>query len=184
MLRIIAGKFRGRLLDQPDINNTRSTTDRVKESIFNCIQNEIEGKIILDLFSGSGSMAIESISRGAMKAICVDNSLEAISIIKKNSEKLKINNINIYHQNCLDFLKSKKGTKYDIVFLDPPYQNIVLLNEVLNILSKDLFVNKYGKIIIENTNFFSAQIVIPKKMIIDKEKNYGQTKIIFLNNVL
>lgn len=184
MLRIIAGKYKGSLIQQPNKKNTRATTDRVRESIFNCIQNEIEDKIILDLFSGSGAMAIESISRGAMKAISVDNSKEAFLVIKNNSDKLNINNIDIINQDCMNFLKSKQGTKYDIIFLDPPYKEISLLNTVLEYLAKNSFLNKYGKIIIENSEENFLKIAIPNKMIIDKIKNYGKVNIIFINNII
>jgi 16S rRNA (guanine966-N2)-methyltransferase len=184
MLRIIAGKYRKSLLDQPDIKITRSTTDRVRESIFNIIQYEIEESIVLDLFSGSGAMAIESISRGAMKAVCVDNSKDAINIINKNVEKLSIKNIDIFGQDAKNFLIAKKGTKYDFIFLDPPYKNIILLNEILVLLAQESFLNKYGQIIIETQEDNFSEILIPEKLIIDKVKNYGKTMIIFLNNIL
>ncbi|MGL5617601.1 MAG: 16S rRNA (guanine(966)-N(2))-methyltransferase RsmD [Metamycoplasmataceae bacterium] len=184
MLRIIAGKYRKLLLDQPDIKITRSTTDRVRESIFNCLQNQVEGSIVLDLFSGSGAMAIESVSRGAMKSICVDNSKESISVIQNNLNKLFIKNVDIYHLDALSFLSSKKGTRYDLIFLDPPYNDVNLLNNVLEILARDLFLNKYGQIIIETQEDNFLQIKIPKTLIIDKVKNYGKTMIIFINNII
>ncbi|MGL6125373.1 MAG: 16S rRNA (guanine(966)-N(2))-methyltransferase RsmD [Metamycoplasmataceae bacterium] len=184
MLRIIAGKYRKSTLEQPDIKNTRSTTDRVRESIFNCLQNQVENSIVLDLFSGSGAMAIESISRGAMKSICVDNSRESISIIKYNLDKLSITNADVYHQDSLNFLISKKGTKYDLIFLDPPYKEVDLLNNVLEILARDSFLNKYGQIIIETQEDNFTKIKIPKNMIIDKVKEYGKTTIIFINNII
>ena len=140
--------------------------------------------MVLDLFSGSGAMAIESISRGAMKAICVDNSNNATSIIKNNLNKLKINNIDIYKQDCISFLKDKKGTKYDLIFLDPPYVEFSLLNKALEIISTYSFLNKYGKIIIENNDENFMSVVIPKTLIIYKTKNYGKTRIIYLNNIL
>ena len=139
---------------------------------------------MLDLFSGSGAMAIEAVSRGAMKSVCVDNSQEAISIIKDNIKKLSINNIDIHNQDALDFLISKKGTKYDLIFLDPPYKNVDLLNEVLQILSNEFYLSKYGQIIIETQEDNFLNIKIPKKIIIDKVKKYGKTTIIFINNIL
>ncbi|MGL5205006.1 MAG: 16S rRNA (guanine(966)-N(2))-methyltransferase RsmD [Metamycoplasmataceae bacterium] len=184
MLRIIAGKYRKSLIDQPDIKMTRSTTDRVRESIFNCLQNQIENSIVLDLFSGSGAMAIESLSRGAMKSICVDNSKEAISVIQSNFNKLSIKNADIYYLDALNFLSSKRGTKYDLIFLDPPYKELDLLNNVLKILADGLFLNKYGQIILETQEDNLTQITIPKTMIIDKVKNYGKTIIIFINNII
>ncbi len=184
MLRIIAGKYKRLLLEQPDIKNTRSTTDRIRESIFNCLQGDVENSIVLDLFSGSGAMAIEAISRGAMKSVRVDNSKEAISIIEKNAKKLSISNMDVYHQDALNFLVSKKGTKYDLIFLDPPYQNVDLLNEALYILSNEYYLNKYGQIIIETQEDNFQNIKIPKTLIIDKVKKYGKTIIIFINNIL
>ncbi|MDK2819236.1 MAG: 16S rRNA (guanine(966)-N(2))-methyltransferase RsmD [Mycoplasmataceae bacterium] len=184
MLRIIAGKYKGSLIEQPDKNITRSTTDRVRESIFNCIQNNVEKAIVLDLFSGSGAMAIESISRGSMKAICVDNSRDSISIINKNINKLLIENIDIYNKDALEFLVNKKGTKYDLIFLDPPYIKFDLLNSALKIMEDNFFLNTYGKIVIETNEENFKKIIIPKKFIIDRIKKYGNTIIILINNIL
>ena len=86
-MRIISGKARGTKLYTLEGENTRPTLDRVKESIFNIIQNEIEGTQILDLFAGSGAIGLEFLSRGADKAVLCDKSKEAINIIEKNVEK-------------------------------------------------------------------------------------------------
>lgn len=184
MLRIVAGKYRGSLVEQPDKNITRSTTDRVRESIFNCIQNNIEKSVVLDLFSGSGAMAIESVSRGAMKAICVDNNADSVRIINKNINKLLIENIDTYNKDALEFLSNKKGTKYDLIFLDPPYIKIDLLNSALEILQNNFFLNTYGKIIIETNVENFNKVIVPKKFIIHSIKKYGNTIIILVNNIL
>ena len=86
-MRIISGTSRGTKLYTLEGNNTRPTLDRVKEPLFSIIQNKIKDSIILDLFSGSGALALEALSRGAKKAILCDNSFKAIEVIKKNIEK-------------------------------------------------------------------------------------------------
>ena len=92
-MRIISGKARGTKLYTLDGENTRPTLDRVKESLFNIIQNELFDSTVLDLFSGSGALAIESLSRGAKKAYLADNNIKAIEIIKKTVSKSKINKL-------------------------------------------------------------------------------------------
>ena len=89
-MRIIAGEKRGTKLYTLEGENTRPTLDRVKESLFNIIQSEIRDCIFLDLFSGSGAIGLEAVSRGAKKAILCDNNKQAIQIIKKNIEKTRI----------------------------------------------------------------------------------------------
>ncbi len=89
-MRVISGKARGSILHSIESNNTRPTLDRVKESLFNILQGEIEGKTVLDLFAGSGQIAIEFLSRGAKEAILCDNSKEAVNMINKNLQKTKL----------------------------------------------------------------------------------------------
>ena len=110
-MRIISGKARGTKLYTLEGENTRPTLDRVKESIFNIIQNEIEGTQILDLFAGSWAIGLEFLSRGAEKAVLCDKSKEAINIIKKNIEKTHQENntqlINTDFEECLEKLKKE-----------------------------------------------------------------------------
>ncbi len=91
-MRIIGGKLRGTKLYTLEGKNTRPTLDRVKESLFNIIQNEIRGSIFLDLFSGSGAIGLEAVSRGAEKVILCDKAKEAIRIIKRNIERVYVEN--------------------------------------------------------------------------------------------
>lgn len=94
--------------------------DKVREAIFSSIRMQIEGKIALDLFAGSGSMAIESVSNYAMKAVAVEKDKEAIKVIYENINSLQINNIDVFNMNALSFLKSKTGRIFDYIFVDPP----------------------------------------------------------------
>ena len=105
-MRIITGSARGIALATLEGENTRPTADRTKEALFSMIQFDIEGRRVLDLFSGSGQMALEALSRGASSATLVDRSREAISIIRQNAEKSKlIDHCTIYQADYLDFLR-------------------------------------------------------------------------------
>ena len=116
-MRIVAGKAKGTKLYTLEGENTRPTLDRVKESLFNIIQNKIQDAIFLDLFSGSGAIGLEALSRGARKVIMCDNSKEACNIIKKNMEKTHfLENVEIYHMDFKNVLQNKINEKLDIVF--------------------------------------------------------------------
>ena len=143
-MRIISGKARGTKLYTLEGLNTRPTLDRVKESLFNIIQNYLNNAIVLDLFSGSGALGIESISRGAKKAILCDNNYNAITIIMKNIEKCHIENDTeiIYkdYKKCLNSLNEK----VDIIFIDPPYKKNIAVESVKIIMKKDTSEVSYG----------------------------------------
>lgn len=122
MLRIIAGKYKSRRIDVPRGDITRPTTDKVREAIMSALGN-IENKIVLDLFSGSGALGIEALSRNASYCIFCDNSLKAINTIKNNLKNLEIENGKVYYgdyQKILEKLK-KENMKFDLIFIDPPY---------------------------------------------------------------
>ena len=180
MLRVISGKYRGRKLVEPFGENTRPTMDRIKEAIFSSIHFGLEGTIVLDLFSGSGSMAIESVSRGAMKAFAIDNDKNAMKAIKENIETLEINNIKELKSDSISFLKSMSGTKFDYIFVDPPYEKTELYNNSLNEIAKGKMLKELGNIIVETNS--PRDIVIPNGLTIQKEKKYGKTTILYIAN--
>ena len=125
-MRIVAGKYRHRNIIYPDdATHTRPTKDRVREAIFSAI-GDITGARVLDLYAGSGAMGIEALSRGASHATFVDISPIAIKTIKENLNNLKVANdeyeiIKNKDTNALDYLK-QKGDKFDLIILDPPYE--------------------------------------------------------------
>ena len=123
MMRIITGKARGVKLDTLDGLATRPTTEKVKEAIFSTIQFEIEGRNVLDLFAGSGQMALEALSRGAREAVLVDASKEAAEIIRKNAVKTKLfPNTRVIVNDYKTAIKQLAGReKFDIIFCDAPY---------------------------------------------------------------
>ncbi|MBR3768481.1 MAG: 16S rRNA (guanine(966)-N(2))-methyltransferase RsmD [Clostridia bacterium] len=133
-MRVITGSARGRRLLSPEGADIRPTTDKVKESIFNIIQFELEDANVLDLFAGSGQLGIEALSRGAKRTVFVDSSKKSLDIVKKNIELCKFSSC--AHTVFSDAIAFLRGTseKFDIVFLDPPYHNS-LCNKALENIS-------------------------------------------------
>lgn len=182
-MRIIAGKMRGTKLFTLDGLNTRPTLDRVKESLFSIINFKLEDAIILDLFSGSGALGLESLSRGAKRAYLCDNSREAIKIIKKNVEKTKSENkveiIFNKYEKALENLKQNK-IKFDVVFLDPPYKTDYA-EQATEFIIKNELLNDNGIIIIE-TDAKEKVIKNIQNMNITMydEREYGRIVLLFL----
>lgn len=126
-MRVISGTAGGRrLISLPGEEITRPTTDRVKEAVFSIIQFEIEGKTFLDLFAGSGQMAVEAVSRGAEHAVCVDASLSAVNVIRQNVGACGFGGkIDVLHSDASGFLNRDRRL-YGIAYLDPPYRHNVI----------------------------------------------------------
>ena len=184
-MRIISGKFKGKKISLPKDKYTRPLKDMVKESIFNIIShsNEIQIKInnsnILDLFSGSGSFGLEAISRGAKSVTFIENYEGVVNILKKNIHELNCLNLcQIIEKSCFEYLdniESEKNT-YDIVFLDPPFEekNINSLIEKIikkGILKKDnlIVMHRHKK---ENIDLTNEINILDTRL-------YGVSKIIF-----
>ena len=174
-MRVISGKYKGKKLDGFNIDGTRPTMDRVKESLFASINSYIESSVCLDLFAGSGSLGIEALSNGAKKCYFVDNSKEILKILEKNLTG--IDNSILIKDNYVNALK-KIDDKIDIVFLDPPY-NDNLIYPVIQDLLKSNLINDNGLIICE---FTTEEFTLPLKII--KEKKYGDKFIRIYKNEL
>ena len=128
-MRIISGKARGTKLYTLDGENTRPTLDRVKEPLFNILNFKLNDSVVLDLFAGSGALGLESISRGARKAVFGECNPSAVRIIQKNIEKTKFEDKSFIIRGEFEkVLKTLNDTdiKFDIVFLDPPYNNLII----------------------------------------------------------
>lgn len=123
-MRVIAGTARRLPLVTPKGMETRPTTDRIKETLFNILQNDLPGCHFLDLFAGSGAIGIEALSRGAAKAVFVDNSKEALSCIRQNLEKTHLaDRAIVIGQDCAGaILQLMQKNAFDIIFMDPPHQ--------------------------------------------------------------
>lgn len=120
-MRIISGTWKGKTLIVPD-EGTRPSTDRTREALFNILQHIIEGATVLDLFSGSGALALEALSRGANIATAVENDKFACREIKKNVSSLNAKNLNIVQSDVISFLELSQYNKFSLIFADPPYE--------------------------------------------------------------
>jgi 16S rRNA (guanine966-N2)-methyltransferase len=181
-MRIISGKAKGTKLYTLQGDNTRPTLDRVKESIFNIIQNQIPEATILDLFAGSGAIGLEMVSRGAKKAILCDKSKEAIGIIKKNIEKThmeeKVELYNIDFKECIEKVSKEK---FDIIYIDPPYETNFIEKSLEKIIEKNI-IQENGIIILETDDEKRIKKEIEKiNVAIIDERKYGRANIIFLS---
>lgn len=177
-MKIISGTLKGRTIDGFNIEGTRPTMDRVKESLFGMIQTYINDSICLDLFTGSGNLAFEAISNGSKLCYLNDKNIKCIDIIKKNAKNFNIEDkvkvLNLDYNKCLDYLKENK-VKLDVIFLDPPYKNECLNNVINRILEYDL-LNDNSIIICEvDRNYLKEDF--PNLEII-KNRKYGDKFII------
>jgi len=171
-VRVISGKYKGKNLIGFNIDGTRPTMDRVKESLFGIIQNYIKDSAVLDLFAGSGSLGIEALSNGASSCYFFDNNIELINIIKKNT--IGINGAHIMksdYRNSLEMLKNS-NMKFDIIFLDPPYK-LNLINDCLEKINNYNLLNKDGIIVCEYEN----ETIDTEYFELIKEKKYGSKNI-------
>lgn len=138
-MRIITGIAKGTVLKTLNGDATRPTAERVKEAVFSMLQFDIQDRTVLDLFSGSGQMGLEALSRGAMHATLVDKSKDAIRIIEENTKKARLfDNTTICQSDYLEFIKRNVGKKFDIVILDPPYANGFYIPALKALLASDM----------------------------------------------
>lgn len=152
MLRIISGEHRGRILKTVPGRNTRPTSDKVKESLFNILQARIPGSIVLDLFSGTGNLGLESLSRGCEKAVFVEKSPAALAVLRENCRSLDYMEyteiIPMDVSKALAFLSEDKR-EFDIVFMDPPYDHDLEV-PAIEALDKGNLVKDDGVIVVEH----------------------------------
>ena len=180
-MRVIAGSARSLKLIAPEGDDTRPTLDRVKESMFNIIQGEIQDSIVLDLFSGCGAIGLEFASRGANRVVLCDNSKEACNIIKKNIEKTHLNSkVELYNMDFKGCISTIATKEFDIIFLDPPYASKYVY-EALKEMQKTKIIKEETLIIIETDEEerIENEIKDLEFQIIDKRK-YGRAAILIL----
>lgn len=180
-MRIIAGKRKGTKLSSPKDDSIRPTTDRIKEAVFNTLQNLIPESKVLDLFCGSGALGIEAWSRGAELVILADKSASSIELAKKNKAIIgNPNEIKIIKKNYVDCIKMfKNSEEFDIVFLDPPYK-AGLYENVLDYIIESNILNKDAVIVAEtdvNTNIENENLLLWK------QKKYGNTVISYYRQI-
>ncbi len=150
-MRIISGKYRGRKLFEVKSDNTRSTTDANKESLFNTIGQFFDGGLCLDLFAGSGALGVEAISRGIDECYFFDISDEALTVINKNISQININSqCHVYKKSYLDALEMLKNKEFDIIFLDPPFR-MDIINSIIEKISNYNMLKEDGIIVCQTT---------------------------------
>lgn len=173
-MRVVAGKHRSRPLISPKNRDVRPTTDMVKESIFNIIQNDVVEANFLDLFAGSGAIGIEAISRGAKKVVFADSSKESIAIVKQNLQMLK-EEAQVIFGDYAYALARLKNSEFDIVFLDPPY-DFKDINAVFEMIRQNNILSSHGIVIYESLFDKNKSKEIDGFEIV-KSKKYGITAI-------
>lgn len=152
-MRIIAGRFKGHHLVSFKADHIRPTTDRVKESLFNKLQFEIEGSKVLDLFCGTGNLGLEALSRDAEHVLFVEKNLKSLQITKENIAKLKVaaSEYKLVQSDVLGFLKKYDGPAFDLIFVDPPFTE-KMADEVMQVLSESKVFTDGVKIAIESSS--------------------------------
>ena len=153
-MKVISGTLKGRNIEGYNIDGTRPTMDRVKESLFAMIQDYIKDSIVLDLFAGSGQLGIEAISNGAKLCYFTDHNNEVIKVLNKNMDNLNIKDRSkVILSDWKKFLNdcSKNNLKFDLIFVDPPYDYNVY-EKILDKVSTLNLLNDNGLIILEHAN--------------------------------
>lgn len=181
-MKIISGKYKGRVLEGFDIAGTRPTMDRVKESVFAMIQTWLEDATVLDLFAGSGNLGIEALSEGAQEIYLVDKNKKACQVIKRNINKIGIEASDIFCGDYKSALKKyqEQSIKFDIIFLDPPYQTD-LVKKSMEVIEKYELLSKNGIIVAESNTL--DKIIYSDKLEIVKSKKYGDKVVAILKKI-
>ncbi|NGX56764.1 MAG: Ribosomal RNA small subunit methyltransferase D [Candidatus Anoxychlamydiales bacterium] len=178
-MKIISGYLKNRSIKSP--KNIRPCTSNIREAIFNICNLIVEGSTFLDLFSGSGAIGIEAISRGAELSFFIDKSKESIKYIKSNIANLKIEDKSkVIYQDALMFLKKTK-MKFDIISIDPPFiiyeNNPNLINEILQTISLRNLLNKNGIIFLEEPTYSKRNKEV-EHLTLDNLRKYGSAYLV------
>ena len=178
-LRIIGGKWRSRVLPVVDLAGLRPTTDRVRETLFNWLQDEISGARCLDVFAGSGALGFEAASRGAASVVMLEMQNKASAVLAENINILKADNIQLIRQDAFSWLnntclKSTVAQTFDIVFLDPPFDS-GLLKQACDTLEQQRCLSEHAYIYLEMDGKQNLPD-LPENWVILKEKKAGQVR--------
>ena len=175
-LRVISGKYKGKNIMGFNVLGTRPTMDRVKESMFGCIQTRLKDSVCLDLFAGSGSLGIEALSNGAKTCYFVEKNNEIYNILKKNLQDIE--GSILIKKDYMCALSDFSGLKFDLIFLDPPYK-LNLINDILNYIYSNDLLSDNGLIVCE----YETENVLSNKFKLLKSKKYGTKKVDFFEKI-
>lgn len=178
-MRIVGGEARGRRLFVPEGIDTRPTADRVRESLFNILGPRVRGARLLDLFAGSGALALEAISRGASSAVLVDASHKAAQVIRRNIEVVRAEHacklIVADWRRAIDQIQ----LGFDIVFLDPPYRMEAAYLDAAQALLERGLLNEGALLVMEH--WAKSDLLLAEPFVIADERKYGDCAIAFVS---
>lgn len=171
-MRIISGQFKGRPLKSPKSDNIRPTGDKVKQALFTKLQFDIPNSIVLDLFSGSGALGIEALSRGAKMVYFVDKDKRSIMLTKENLKGLPTNYkvLNCGYDIALNTIKEK----FDLILVDPPYAS-GLYDNVMELIEKNDLLSEDGYVVCEHPN----ELKVNSNLNLIDQKRYGTVTLTF-----
>lgn len=182
-MRVIAGKARSLKLKTPEGLDTRPTTDRIKETLFNMLQPYLPDAVFIDLFSGCGGIGIEALSRGARHAYFVENHKEAIACIQDNLKFTRlIDDATILKQDVLSALPGIHEKEADVIFMDPPY-GLSFEKQVLTALREMPYVSENSLIVVESLLDTDFSYAASLGYCVTKEKCYKTNKHVFLKKI-
>lgn len=179
-MRIISGSAKGRKILPPDGMQTRPTLDRIKESIFNIIQNRVRDSVVIDVFAGTGSLGLEAVSRGAVECYLVDKHPTTFNRLKQNVENLKFENeCRCLNMDSYDALRevARKNKIFDLIFIDPPYAK-ELIPPAMDIVTKEGLLKRDGLIV---TKIDSSEEIYEgnNNIVLIEHRKYGNTTVCF-----
>lgn len=179
-MRIIAGKFKGRVISAPKNLPTRPTTDYAKEGLFNVLQHqyEIENAVVLDLFCGTGNISFEFLSRGAKEVISVDINQHCVKFIINTSNNLNISNHKVIRDDSLNFIKKVKK-EFNIIFADPPYA-LKNIDDIPNLVFEHQLLKPNGLLIVEHGKDTDLSQIAN----FDSHRKYGNVNFSFFLNTI
>jgi len=173
-LRIVAGKWRSRLLEIADVAGLRPTSARIRETVFNWLAPGLAGARCLDLFAGTGALGLEALSRGAAHCDLVEKSSRAVATLLSNVATLKSEDATVHAMDALDFLRQADAGKFDIVFLDPPFA-ADMLSDLCRILDEGSLLADNARVYIEEDRSGPA-FELPARWRVMKTKNAGNVR--------
>ena len=171
-IRIIGGEWRSRKLTVPDAQGLRPTPDRVRETLFNWLAPTIQGARVLDAFTGSGALFLEALSRGASTGVAIDANTNAVNNLRRNLALLQGDDAEVLRADSLHYLSNKAEQGFDIVLLDPPFHQDLLLS-ACQLLEDNNWLNKGAWIYTESEQAPSS-LGVPSSWRLHREKHTGQ----------
>lgn len=181
--QVVGGEYRGRKFSFPDVEGLRPSPNKVRETLFNWIQFETQDKTFLDVFTGSGSLSFEALSRGAKCVVSVEQNREAFNFLEHNKTLLKTDRLQLVNADAFVFLAQSNSEFFDFILLDPPFNKNYLI-KALKLIAENGFVAKGSKIYIESEFEITLDFLVQhcvQKLTLNKQKKSGLVHYCLLN---